>query len=200
VHCCIITTFTPCKSLWSRLSRWQNRRLSRFFFRTAANSAAYRSHQQDAGIRNDVFVRLSSEWMTEGLSIYIFTYLFLNPFRLHIHKPKIHVRFKKGFKMTLCRPEEHEHSILAFIEYLYLLGSVAFPSAAAPKARRHTGLRTCLKLDSVQHWVCKRNFNILTRTYIHRHTYRVYIMTEIGCTMLPDKTLPCVRPSYSFWF
>ena len=44
VHCCIITTFTPCKSLWSRLSRRQNRRLSRIFFRPAANSAAYSSN------------------------------------------------------------------------------------------------------------------------------------------------------------
>ena len=31
-HWCIITTFTPCKSLWSRLSRRQNRRLSRILF------------------------------------------------------------------------------------------------------------------------------------------------------------------------
>ena len=40
VHCCIITTFIPCKSLWSRLSRRQNRWLSRIFFRPAAGGLA----------------------------------------------------------------------------------------------------------------------------------------------------------------
>jgi len=56
VHCSIITTFTPCKSLWSRLSRRQNRRLNRIFFRPAAGGlaklmaakpAAYRSTADD---------------------------------------------------------------------------------------------------------------------------------------------------------